>query len=94
MTVKKKTRVWLLAGAGICAAGVVLEPGLAPTSSADVGSRSHDDRELARHSDELLWAQITGSEEHERLFGGGSVRIEYMARVWRAFKARRQPRPW
>ncbi|MFJ5635302.1 hypothetical protein ACIQF5_22030 [Streptomyces goshikiensis] len=90
---KKKTKVWLLAGAalllagaGIGAADVVLEPGLAPTSSADVGYRSHDDRELAGHSDELLWAQITGREEHERLFGSGPVRVEYTARVRRAFK--------
>ncbi|MFD6182403.1 hypothetical protein [Streptomyces goshikiensis] len=89
----KKTKVWLLAGAalllagaGIGAAGVVLEPGLAPTNSADVGYRSHDDRELAGHSDELLWAQITSRKEHERLFGGGPVRVEYTAQVRRAFK--------
>ncbi|MFE1411226.1 hypothetical protein ACFW6F_10525 [Streptomyces sp. NPDC058746] len=78
----------VLAGAGIGAAGVVLEPGLAPTSSADVGHSANDDRELAGHCDELLWVRITGREEHERLFGGGPVRVGYTGQVQRVFKGR------
>ncbi|MBT2407550.1 MULTISPECIES: hypothetical protein [unclassified Streptomyces] len=88
---KKKT--WALAGAalvlaavGLGAAKVALEPGLPPTSSADVGYRATDDREVAGHADELVWAQITGSSEHAPLFGGGPVRVEYRAEVRKAFK--------
>ncbi|MFI8342078.1 hypothetical protein ACIF8W_18720 [Streptomyces sp. NPDC085639] len=88
---KKKT--WVLAGATLVlaavapgAAKVVLEPGLPPTSSADVGYRATDDREVAGHADELVWARITGSSEHAPLFGGGSVRVDYRAQVQKAFK--------
>lgn len=91
MTVKKKT--WALAGAALVltavalgAAKVALEPGLPPTSSADVGYRATDDREVAGHADELVWARITGSSEHAPLFGGGPVRVDYRAQVQKAFK--------
>ncbi|MGW6985579.1 hypothetical protein ACWGE1_39995 [Streptomyces sp. NPDC054932] len=88
---KKKT--WALAGATLVlaavalgAAKVAMEPGLPPTSSADVGYRATDDREVAGHADELVWARITGSTEHAPLFGGGPVRVDYRARVQKAFK--------
>lgn len=91
MTVKKKT--WALAGATLVlaavalgAAKVALEPGLPPTSSADVGYRATDDREVAGHADELVWVRITGSNEHAPLFGGGPVRVDYRAQVEKAFK--------
>ncbi|MFD9084465.1 hypothetical protein [Streptomyces erythrochromogenes] len=90
-TVKKKTwalaaAALVLAAAALGAAKVALEPGLVPTSSADVGYRATDDRELAGHADELLWARIIGSSEHASLFGGGPVRVDYRVSVERAFK--------
>ncbi|MET9695026.1 hypothetical protein ABZY81_42775 [Streptomyces sp. NPDC006514] len=88
---KKKT--WALAGATLVlaavalgAAKVALEPGLPPTSSADVGYRATDDREVAAHADELVWVRITGSSEDAPLFGGGPVRVDYRAQVEKAFK--------
>lgn len=91
MTVKKKT--WALAGATLLlatvalgAAKVALEPGLPPTSSADVGYRATDDREVAGHADELVWVRILNSSEHAPLFGGGPVRVDYQAQVEKAFK--------
>ncbi|MFE5861532.1 hypothetical protein ACFQ77_13380 [Streptomyces virginiae] len=88
---KKKT--WALAGATLLlatvalgAAKVALEPGLPPTSSADVGYRATDDREVAGHADELVWVRILNSSEHTPLFGGGPVRVDYQAQVEKAFK--------
>ncbi|WP_327412304.1 hypothetical protein [Streptomyces sp. NBC_01233] len=88
---KKKT--WALAGATLVlaavalgAAKVAMEPDLPPTSSADVGYRATDDREVAGHADELVWARITSRSEHAPLFGGGSVRVDYQAQVHKAFK--------
>ncbi|MGW3326272.1 hypothetical protein [Streptomyces virginiae] len=88
-----KKKIWALAGATLVlavaalgAAKVALEPGLPPTSSADVGYRATDDREVAGHADELVWVRILGSSEHASLFGGGPVRVDYRAQVEKAFK--------
>ncbi|MFD3469765.1 hypothetical protein ACFWWM_26020 [Streptomyces sp. NPDC058682] len=67
------------------AAKLALEPGLPPTSSADVGYRA-DDREVAGHADGLVWVRILGSSKHAPLFGGGPVRVGYRAQVEKAFK--------